>query len=106
LTGIFVAEGLTGLSVAVAVHQVLDSCVIAAAEGGSILVAVGPRDGWVFEFVPIVYVGLAVVLEVLASAFDAVVITTLSDLMELGRRRLPGFVRGWALCQDRDGSTD
>jgi hypothetical protein len=106
LTGVFVAEDLTGLSVAVAVHQVFHSGVITTAEGRAILVPVSSRDGWVFVFVPVVYVWLAVVLKVLASAFDAVVITTLSDLMELGRRRLPGFVRGWALCQDGRGNTD
>jgi len=89
-----------------AVHEVFHSGVIAAAEGGTILVAVGSGDGGVFVLVTVVYVGLAVVLEVLASAFDAVVITTLSDLMEFGRRRFPSVVRGWALCKDRGGSTD
>ncbi len=64
----------------------LNGGIVAAAEGGAILIAFCSRDGRVLVHVSIIDVGLPMVFKVLAGTFDAIVIAASFDVSVLGGR--------------------
>ena len=83
----------------VVIHQVFDALIVAATEGSTILVTIRAGDGWVAVFIAVFYVGSAMVFEVLAGSFDAIVIAATAYLPVFGGRGVPSAVvaLGWAL---------
>src|SRR5215469_8926258 len=97
--------------VARAVHQVFDSSVVPAPEGGAVLVTFCFCDRRVAILIAILYVGFAMIFEVPSSSFDSVVEAATADFVIVAWRHVPslcgivvvrflGDKRVW--CTDRD----
>lgn len=82
-------RGVSLSGAAAAVHQVLHTDLVAAAEAFAVVVTQGAFDVRVAVLVAVVHVRTAVVVEVLARTLDAVVEAAPGSVLELGRRSVP-----------------
>ncbi len=73
-------------------HEVINSGLLAAAEGVAIVLADGTGDFGVLVLIAVVDVGAAMILKVLAGAFDAVGVTLPGCVLVLGWGNLPALL--------------
>ncbi len=78
--------------------DVADGDVIAAAESIPVVATEGALYMRVTELVTVVDVGAAVIIEVLAGTFDAIMKALTLDLLEFGRRCIPSASGAVLVC--------